>query len=155
MKYRKFRTGRNLTRTFPKIVPKFVLQKVYVVYVVSLIFFFFFWSTELACTMFDRWWWRKIEKSKSDRRAMLRYGILRKAAAKGRARASYKFRLYVFVRYARSRECQDSLSCWTGLALANEREDERWRLKELTWTEVKTTAESFAASAKCERETCQ
>ena len=28
-KYRKFRTGRNLTRTFPKIVPKFVLQKVY------------------------------------------------------------------------------------------------------------------------------
>ena len=28
-KYRKHRTGRNLTRTFPKIVPKFGLQKVY------------------------------------------------------------------------------------------------------------------------------
>ena len=29
-KYRTFRIGRNLTRTFPKIVPKFVLQKVYI-----------------------------------------------------------------------------------------------------------------------------
>ena len=26
LQYRKYRTGRNLTRTFPKIVPKFVLQ---------------------------------------------------------------------------------------------------------------------------------
>ena len=29
-KYRKFCTGRNLTRTFPKIEPKFVVQKVYI-----------------------------------------------------------------------------------------------------------------------------
>ena len=41
LQYRNYRTGRNLTRTFPKIVPKFVLQKVYIV---SLFFFFFFFS---------------------------------------------------------------------------------------------------------------
>ena len=46
-------------------------------------------------------------------------------AAHARAQWSYEFKLYVFVRYARSWECQDSLSCWTGLALAKEKEDER------------------------------
>ena len=42
-----------------------------------------------------------------------------------RVRLPYEFRLEVFVRYARWRACQDSLSCWTRLALANEKEGER------------------------------
>ena len=75
-------------------------------------------------------------------------------AAHARTHSLYEFRLYVFVMYARSGEYQDSLSCCIGLVLANEKEDERWR-KEWTW-KVKTTAQSFAASAEleCERENC-
>ena len=70
--------------------------------------------------------------------------------AHARARSSYEFTLYVFVRYALSRECQDSLSCWTRLALANEKEDERWR-KELTWT----SAQSFPSHSHAHTIQCQ
>ena len=56
----------------------------------------------------------------------------------------------MFVRYARWRACLDSLTCWTRLALANEKEGERWR-KDLTW-KVKTTLQSFAASTDLECE---
>ena len=45
-------------------------------------------------------------------------------AAHAPVRLSYEFGLWVFVRYARWRACEDSLSCWTWLALANQKEDE-------------------------------
>ena len=99
-------------------------------------------------TLLHEIWWRKIEEIKGDWRATLWYVFFgMNTSAHARVRLSYEFRLEVFVRYARWRACQDSLSCWTRLALANEKEGERWR-------KVKTTPQSFAASTEleCERQ---
>ena len=90
-------------------------------------------------------WWRKIKKAKATNEQCYGPVFCVNTTAHARAQPSYEFRLHVCGRYARWRECQDSLSCWTGLELANEKDDERWR-KELTWR-VKTTAQSFPAGA--------
>ena len=104
---------------------------------------------QLIYGLHDDVWWRKIEKAKATDEQCYGTVFCVNTIAHARAQPSYEFRLYVFGKYARWRECQDSLSCWTGLALANEKDDERWR-KELTrW--VKTTAQYFAASAGLKR----
>ena len=94
-------------------------------------------STELSCRRLMMWW-RKIEKIKGDWRATLCTFFLhehispRTSLTVVRVRLSYELRLELFVRYACWRACQVSLSCCTRLALANEKEGERWR-------KVKTT----------------
>ena len=100
-------------------------------------FFFFFWSIELVCMMFDE---ERSRKAKATDEQCYGTVFCVNTAADTRAQPSYELRSYVFVRNACSRKYQDSFSCWTGLALANEKEDECWR-KEWTW-KVKTTAQS-------------
>ena len=81
---------------------------------------------EIDWTLVHEIWWRKIEKIKGDRRATLWNGFFLREHSKPRT-SSTVVRVQVvqvFVRYARWWACQDSLSCWTGLALANEKEDE-------------------------------
>ena len=39
LQYRNYRTGRNLTRIFPKIVPKFVLQNLPIVKISQKVFY--------------------------------------------------------------------------------------------------------------------
>ena len=87
-------------------------------------------STELSCTRFDE---ERAKKSKAiDEQRCGTFFCCMNTSALARVRLSYEFRLEVFVRYARWRACQDSLSCWTRLALANEKEREREeRLKQL------------------------
>ena len=109
--------------------------------------------SKIDWTLLHKIWLRKIEKIKGDWRATLTLWYVffhehispRTSSTVVRVRLSYEFRLEVFVRYARWRACQDSLSCWTRLALANEKEGELWR-------KVKTTLQSFAASTELECE---
>ena len=80
-------------------------------------------STELSCTRFDA---ERSKKSKAiDEQHCGTFFFGMNTSAHARVRLSYEFRLEVFVRYARWQACQDSLSCWTRLALANEKEGER------------------------------
>ena len=102
-------------------------------------------STELSCTRFDAERWKKSKAIDEQRCGTVFFCV--NTSAHARVRLSYEFRLWLFVRYTRWRACQDSLSCWTRLALANEKEGERWK-------KVETTLQSFAASTEleCERQ---
>ena len=71
----------------------------------------------MACMMFDE---KRSRVAKAIDEQCYGTVFCLKTAAHGRDRRSSS----VFMRYARWRECQDLLSCWTGLALANEKEDE-------------------------------
>ena len=105
-------------------------------------------STELSCTGFDEERARKLKAIDEQCCGTVFFWV--NTSVHARVCLSYEFRLWVFVRYARWRACQDSLSCWTRLALAKEEEDERWT-RDLTW-KVKTTLQSFAASTEPEWE---
>ena len=77
------------------------------------------------------------------------------AAAHARVRLLYEFRLYVFVRYARWRACQEwlltrcivsDMACAAEVASANDKEHERW--KDKFQRLQKKLPYSFAATSK-------